>query len=248
MSTLIDLRLGMAALALAACALDERQVSVPDNAPDRTEPADGGGPDGAPPVDNPLRGDAAASGPCADAGCECGDAGSACGDVDECLVDNGGCDPLVACTNTLGSFSCGECPSGFSGSGQAGCTDIDECTADTHDCFADSGCLNNAGGFSCNCPAFFAGDGRQCTGTPKEFGYSQLIMGDGTLYRWNRDGRSNVAAPVPNVNWTDLGNGDQGCGVNSGGALFCWDYATPGSPFRHGSATDWQVVEGGIGN
>jgi hypothetical protein len=30
-------------------------------------------------------------------------------DVNECLTDNGGCDPMTACTNTMGSRKCGAC-------------------------------------------------------------------------------------------------------------------------------------------
>ena len=42
-------------------------------------------------------------------------------DVNECLTNNGGCDPRSNCTNTPGSRTCSGCPSGFSGSGLTAC-------------------------------------------------------------------------------------------------------------------------------
>jgi len=49
--------------------------------------------------------------------------GVACFDVDECLEDNGGCDPLSRCVNTSGSHRCDACPPGYDGTGEAGCVD-----------------------------------------------------------------------------------------------------------------------------
>lgn len=37
-------------------------------------------------------------------------------DINECLRDNGGCDPDAACINTMGSFQC-SCDEGFTGNG-----------------------------------------------------------------------------------------------------------------------------------
>jgi hypothetical protein len=34
-------------------------------------------------------------------------------DLDECALNNGGCDPLIKCFNSQGSHSCDECPEGF---------------------------------------------------------------------------------------------------------------------------------------
>ena len=39
----------------------------------------------------------------------------ACVDLDECEVDNGGCDVLTQCTNMAPGRSCGECPNGYAG-------------------------------------------------------------------------------------------------------------------------------------
>ncbi|XP_062499001.1 fibrillin-2-like [Corticium candelabrum] len=44
-----------------------------------------------------------------------------CTDVDECQINNGGCDTLTSCTNTIGSFQCGPCPLGYLGTGLTGC-------------------------------------------------------------------------------------------------------------------------------
>lgn len=37
-------------------------------------------------------------------------------DENECLRNNGGCDPDAACINTMGSFQC-SCDEGFTGNG-----------------------------------------------------------------------------------------------------------------------------------
>ncbi len=225
-------------MVLAACSIDDRSVGGALESDDTN--MDGSG------------------GTAADAGGTSGEQGGTEGNLptglqpgeepleDPCRVDNGGCDPRTSCTNTAGARTCGACPSGFSDTGQAGCVDVDECTAETHDCFADSGCVNEAGAFSCVCPEFHAGDGRSCTGTPKEFGYLQMLMGDGALYVWNTSTRNNVAAAIPGVSWTSFSTGAVVCGVSGDGALFCWDRATPTAPVRVGDSNSWQKLEGSI--
>ena len=42
-------------------------------------------------------------------------------DVNECATNNGGCDSKRACTNTVGSMSCGDCPAGYTNDGAKGC-------------------------------------------------------------------------------------------------------------------------------
>ena len=44
-----------------------------------------------------------------------------CSDVNECLSNNGGCDSKRKCTNTVGSMSCGDCPSGYENFGAKDC-------------------------------------------------------------------------------------------------------------------------------
>ena len=49
-------------------------------------------------------------------------AGTGCLDVDECedaTLVNGGCSPLVVCSNTVGGRTCGGCPAGYAGNGRA---------------------------------------------------------------------------------------------------------------------------------
>ena len=41
--------------------------------------------------------------------------------------------PLVDCFNTLGSFRCAECPTGYTGNGQV-CLDVNECEMNNGGC------------------------------------------------------------------------------------------------------------------
>ncbi len=96
--------------------------------------------------------------------CACNDGftgdGKICTDVDECSMNNGGCDLLVTCTNTPGAFMCGECPVGYSGDGVTGCTDIDECAANNGGCDVLTTCTNTPGSRTCGaCPNGYTGDG-----------------------------------------------------------------------------------------
>lgn len=59
--------------------------------------------------------------------CDDGYEGSDCGDIDECAMDNGGCDVLMSCSNFLGGFLCGDCSEGYAGDGLSGCSNINEC-------------------------------------------------------------------------------------------------------------------------
>ncbi|MFZ5892557.1 MAG: EGF domain-containing protein [Myxococcota bacterium] len=102
-----------------------------------------------------------------DARCECpagysdpqGD-GTLCQDIDECTKQNGGCDALVTCTNTVGARVCGNCPFGYTGSGESGCTDINECTTNNGGCDKTVTCVNTPGGHTCgDCPAGYTGGG-----------------------------------------------------------------------------------------
>lgn len=44
-----------------------------------------------------------------------------CLDLNECTANNGGCDSLTTCTNSVGGFACGACPPGYDGTGATGC-------------------------------------------------------------------------------------------------------------------------------
>lgn len=76
-----------------------------------------------------------------------------CVDVDECLNKNGGCDSKATCNNFEGSFKCGYCPSGYSGSGdkEGGCVDIDECKTVKGACPPSALCGNLDGSYKCSC-------------------------------------------------------------------------------------------------
>jgi hypothetical protein len=85
--------------------------------------------------------------------------GTLCEDIDECSDENGGCDPLVDCVNTPGSFSCGTCPAGFSGAAGE-CVDTDECAVNNGGCDPLALCTNTGGGFECgSCPFGYVGEG-----------------------------------------------------------------------------------------
>lgn len=86
-------------------------------------------------------------------------------DVNECLVNNGGCD--VLCKNTEGSLYCG-CKFGYvlSKNGFA-CEDHNECFTRSHEC--DQLCVNTEGSYNCFCQASYALDdsGTSCAGENK---------------------------------------------------------------------------------
>lgn len=66
--------------------------------------------------------------------CATGFTGDSCAtDIDECAADNGGCDALTTCTNTVGGRECSACPPQYAGTGEEGCFDPIAC--------ADEACL-----------------------------------------------------------------------------------------------------------
>jgi hypothetical protein len=94
------------------------------------------------------------------------DAGPADAGPDRCLMDNGGCDPLVTCEWIAGSVACGACPNGFNDVNGDGtqCTDIDECRENNGGCDRVHGrCTNSPGAFECKCESGYHGDGVECS-------------------------------------------------------------------------------------
>lgn len=47
--------------------------------------------------------------------------------MNECYIDNGGCDLIMVCMNFFGGFECGPCLFGYEGDGDVGCTDLSVC-------------------------------------------------------------------------------------------------------------------------
>jgi hypothetical protein len=85
-----------------------------------------------------------------------------CNDSDECTdtgLVNGGCSPLVMCSNTMGGRTCGACPAGYEGDGVV-CADVNECARSNGGCDTLATCANTVGGRECGaCPVGYKGSG-----------------------------------------------------------------------------------------
>ncbi|XP_076085349.1 uncharacterized protein LOC143056150 [Mytilus galloprovincialis] len=95
--------------------------------------------------------------------CTCipGFASPNCEDIDECSLQNGGCDQN--CANTHGSFEC-SCDRGYLlQNDNKTCIDINECLNKNGDC--EQICRNTNGSFHCRCRDGFVllSDGKTCT-------------------------------------------------------------------------------------
>ncbi|XP_071946255.1 uncharacterized protein [Antedon mediterranea] len=79
--------------------------------------------------------------------------GLTCQDADECMLQQGLCEP-GACFNTLGSYYC-FCPDGFAHfQGEQHCRDLNECASIGDQCHPGY-CVNLEGSFECRCPIGF---------------------------------------------------------------------------------------------
>ncbi|XP_071497188.1 uncharacterized protein [Diadema antillarum] len=88
-----------------------------------------------------------------------------CTDINECAIDNGGCDVHAICENTIGSFTCTTvCEAGYIiGDDGRGCTPGDYCFLDLDDCHGNASCTTTGEGtFQCECDGGFAGNGVVC--------------------------------------------------------------------------------------
>lgn len=90
-----------------------------------------------------------------------------CLDVDECQDGrNGGCVANSVCINTVGSFRCGSCESGFVGNQSVGCHADDGRTIcpDGTICNENAFCVKRKGfiNYVCQCNVGWAGDGKIC--------------------------------------------------------------------------------------
>ncbi|KAF3695867.1 Thrombospondin-4-B [Channa argus] len=90
----------------------------------------------------------------------------ACKDIDECLgpPENGGCTTNSHCYNTMGSFRCGECKSGYTGDQVIDCHGIRLClNGQPNPCHAKAECvIERDGSISCMCGVGWAGNGYVC--------------------------------------------------------------------------------------
>jgi hypothetical protein len=83
-----------------------------------------------------------------------------CIDINECLVNNDGCDTNATCANTVGSFTC-TCNDGYNGNGFT-CDDINECLVNNGGCDTNATCENTEGSFTCTCNEGYTGGGVTC--------------------------------------------------------------------------------------
>uniref|UniRef100_H3C524 EGF-like domain-containing protein n=1 Tax=Tetraodon nigroviridis TaxID=99883 RepID=H3C524_TETNG len=90
----------------------------------------------------------------------------ACEDIDECLgpPENGGCTANSHCYNTMGSFRCGDCKTGFTGDQVKGCQNSRLCPdGQPSPCDANAECIvERDGSISCVCGVGWAGNGYKC--------------------------------------------------------------------------------------
>ncbi|XP_052268572.1 cartilage oligomeric matrix protein-like [Dreissena polymorpha] len=86
-----------------------------------------------------------------------------CDDIDECALNNGGCDPRMSCVNTAGSYHCDFCETGYIGTIKSGCYLDNFCISGAHDCLAEAACIYlGPAQFSCECKQGYAGNGNLC--------------------------------------------------------------------------------------
>ncbi|KAM9360292.1 thrombospondin-4a isoform 2-T2 [Symphorus nematophorus] len=89
-----------------------------------------------------------------------------CEDIDECLSppENGGCTANSHCHNTIGSFRCGECKTGFTGDQVRGCHGSRLClNGQPNPCDINAECVvERDGSISCACNVGWAGNGYMC--------------------------------------------------------------------------------------
>ncbi|XP_069506231.1 thrombospondin-3 [Ambystoma mexicanum] len=88
-----------------------------------------------------------------------------CTDIDECNDgNNGGCAANSICTNTVGSFKCGQCKIGFVGNQTVGCLPKKSCSSPAFDpCDVNAHCVfERNGDVTCACNVGWAGNGYVC--------------------------------------------------------------------------------------
>uniref|UniRef100_A0A671QEW8 Thrombospondin-4-B n=1 Tax=Sinocyclocheilus anshuiensis TaxID=1608454 RepID=A0A671QEW8_9TELE len=89
----------------------------------------------------------------------------ACDDIDECKgPDNGGCIPNSICVNSVGSYQCGRCKTGFTGDQIRGCKPEKSCGNRLQNpCNPNAKCTEERDGtITCQCGIGWAGNGYLC--------------------------------------------------------------------------------------
>lgn len=113
-----------------------------------------------------------------------------CLDINECENGrNGGCVANSICTNTMGSFRCGPCKSGFVGDQIKGCKAEKSCLNRVRNpCHASAQCIEEKGGeVTCICSVGWAGNGYLCARDTDIDGYPDeaLLCSDPTCKKDN---------------------------------------------------------------
>ncbi|XP_068046771.1 signal peptide, CUB and EGF-like domain-containing protein 1 isoform X5 [Anomalospiza imberbis] len=132
-----------------------------------------------------------------------------CKYIDECLVNNGGCDHF--CRNTVGSFEC-SCQKGYKLlTDERTCQDIDECSFERT---CDHTCINYPGSFECLCHKGYTlyglthcGDIDECSisngscdfGCLNTMGSYECICPPGKKLHWNKKDCVEMVKCLPNV-------------------------------------------------
>uniref|UniRef100_A0A8C5BHD4 Thrombospondin 4 n=1 Tax=Gadus morhua TaxID=8049 RepID=A0A8C5BHD4_GADMO len=87
-----------------------------------------------------------------------------CDDIDECKGNNGGCTTNSDCQNSVGSYHCGSCKTGFTGDQVKGCKPEMSCgNSLTNPCDINANCnIERDGSVTCQCGIGWAGNGYLC--------------------------------------------------------------------------------------
>jgi hypothetical protein len=116
----------------------------------------------------------------------------------QCLVNNGGCDPLTTCTDIFGGRICSQCPIGYSGNGDTKCIPVCE-----------PSCQNNGICSSpnvCNCSSNYTGNLCQtpiCEPTCQNYG----VCSDVNICDCSKTGYNGTYCEIPICDPPCINNG-----------------------------------------